>query len=139
MNCDNPLIMLGEYLSVLSTEYWLLKHYGLQGTEDFLAVKNEIYYALQAIDRLDGTAERYFDPTVNTLEYNGFLRREDSNFDRLTRVNSYYRVKEGYLQGYIQQADMNVRRQNNLNFSLVKYDTISLFLRAKTLYFVLTT
>ena len=106
MNCDNPLIMLGEYLSVLSTEYWLMKHYGLQGSEDFLAIKNEMYYALQAIDRLDGTAEPYF-KEFEKINYNGFLRREDSNFDRITRVNSYYRVKEGYLQGYIQQADMN--------------------------------
>jgi hypothetical protein len=39
MSCDNPLIMLGEYLSVLSTEYWLMKHYGQEGTEQFLAVK----------------------------------------------------------------------------------------------------
>jgi hypothetical protein len=81
-----------------------MKHYGMQQTEDFLAVKNEIYYALQAIDRLDGTAERYFDPTLNAIEYNGFLRREDSQFDRLKRVNSYYKVNNGYLHGYIQQV-----------------------------------
>lgn len=106
MGCDNPLIMLGEYLSVLSTEYWLMKHYGLQGNEDFLAIKNEIYYALQAIDRLDGTAEPYFNKNFPD-QYNGFLRREDSEFDRLKRINTYYKVKEGYLHGYIQQADMN--------------------------------
>jgi len=30
---DNLLIMVGEYLSVLSTELWLLKHYKMQETE----------------------------------------------------------------------------------------------------------
>jgi|LakMenE01Jun11ns_1017448.scaffolds.fasta_scaffold9784427_2 hypothetical protein len=106
MSCDNPLIMLGEYLSVLSTEYWLMKHYGMQQSEDFLAVKNELYYALQAIDRLDGSAEKYFDKSIiNSPEnLNGFLRREDSQFDRLKRVNSYYNVNNGYLHGYIQQV-----------------------------------
>ena len=33
---DNPLIMLGEYLQVLSTEYWLLKYYKQTNTESFV-------------------------------------------------------------------------------------------------------
>jgi hypothetical protein len=106
MVCDNPLIMLGEYLEVLSTEYWLMKHYGQTETEQFLAVKNEIYYALVAIDRLDGTAEPYF-KELEDIKYNGFLRRDDSEFERLRRVNSHLKIDAGYVHGILQQANMN--------------------------------
>jgi hypothetical protein len=89
MNCDNPLIMLGEYLSVLSTEYWLLKHYGLQGTEDFLAVKNEIYFAINAIERLDKNAEAYLQPGGNPA-INGFFIRSDHDEKYAGRINNMY-------------------------------------------------
>jgi hypothetical protein len=72
---DNPLIMLGEYLQVLSTEYWLLQYYKRTNTESFAAVKNEIYYALMAIDRLDKSCENYFDNSIKTSQndINGFV------------------------------------------------------------------
>lgn len=105
---DNPLITLGEYLSVLSTEYWLLQHYDQTNTEQFLAVKNEIYYALMAIDRLDGTAEKYFNSSITPSlgDFNGFLRRDDSDFDKLKRVNNYF-GRFASAAGNIQMSDMN--------------------------------
>ncbi|MBL7811251.1 MAG: T9SS type A sorting domain-containing protein [Bacteroidetes bacterium] len=87
---DNPLIMAGQYLQLLSTEYWLLKYYGKTGTEEFTACKNEMYYVLQALDRLDGSAEKYFKPLAPTSQFNGFLRRDDSDWDRGNLINNYY-------------------------------------------------
>ena len=31
---DNPGVMLGRYLGILSTEYWLLKYYGKQNSSE---------------------------------------------------------------------------------------------------------
>ena len=86
---DNPIITIGEYLSVLSTEYWLLVYYGKNNSEEMTALKNEIYYALAAVDRLDGTAEPYFKEQL-PINYNGFLRRDDVEDFREERVNNYY-------------------------------------------------
>ncbi len=105
---DNPLIMLGEYLQVLSTEYWLLQYYKQTNTESFAAVKNEIYYALTAIDRLDKSCEKYFDKTILTSQndINGFLRRDDSDFRKVKRVNDYF-GKFANMHGNIQNSDLN--------------------------------
>jgi hypothetical protein len=105
---DNPLIMLGEYLQVLSTEYWLLQYYKQTNTESFAAVKNEIYYALLAIDRLDKSCENYFDKTILTSrsDINGFLRRDDSDFRKIKRVNDYF-GKFANMHGNIQNSNLN--------------------------------
>lgn len=103
---DNPLIMIGEYLSVLSTEYWLLKHYNKTETEEFIACKNEIYYCLQALDRLDGTAEPYFNKD-KTASMNGFMRRDDSDWDKVKRINDYYGRWTGNKFGSIQNIGTN--------------------------------
>ena len=105
---DNPLIMLGEYLQVLSTEYWLLKHYKQTNTESFTAVKNEIYYTLMAIDRLDMSCENYFDKWIypSTKDINGFLRRDDSDFGKVKRVNDYF-GKFAFGHGNVQNSDLN--------------------------------
>lgn len=94
--------MLGEYLQVLSTEYWLLQYYKQTNTESFAAVKNEIYYALTAIDRLDKSCEKYFDKTILTSQndINGFLRRDDSDFRKVKRVNDYFRQIRKYARKY---------------------------------------
>ncbi len=64
----------GLYLGVLATEYSLL-----QNTDDFAkleACKNELYYAIKAIDRVDGFAETYFTDTLVT-DTKGFFVRDD--------------------------------------------------------------
>jgi hypothetical protein len=65
-----------EYLGVLATEYWLLKHYNTD-TMGLKAVKNEIYFALNAIDRLDKYSERYSSQNPNNEKLNGFIHRDD--------------------------------------------------------------
>ncbi len=68
-------IELGNYIAVLATEYKLLKWDG----EDLTAIRNELYYAINAINRLDKNAEKYYDPDLDDLEanLNGFLIRDD--------------------------------------------------------------
>ena len=64
----------GLYLLVLATEYELLK----RDNKNADAVLNELYYALNAINRIDGIAERYIsqDPS-RTLDLNGWFLRDD--------------------------------------------------------------
>lgn len=66
---------LGIYLSVLATEYRLLKN----NNQDVTKVKHEIFCALNAINRLDRDAETYFDAPSpqNTPTLNGFFVRDD--------------------------------------------------------------
>jgi hypothetical protein len=66
-----------EYLGVLATEYWLLKHYNTD-TMGLKAVKNEIYFALNAIDRLDKYAEAYFRGGLSSSNLDGFFVRDDA-------------------------------------------------------------
>ncbi|MBL7812715.1 MAG: hypothetical protein JNL57_10870, partial [Bacteroidetes bacterium] len=104
---DNPLIIMGEYLSVLSTEYWLMKHYGKTNTEEMTALRNEIYFALGAIDRLDYGAEKYFNPSItqSIQNVNGFLRRDDIEDHREDRINNYQYRRPGF-NGQIQTVRM---------------------------------
>ena len=67
-------ITLGYYLIVLATEFRLLNDQG----QDVVACQNELYYALQAINRLDRHAESYLSGSSNTSEgLNGFFIRDD--------------------------------------------------------------
>ncbi len=70
---------LGIYLSVLATEYRLLKN----NNQDVSKVKHEIFCALNAINRLDRDAETYFDAPSpqNTPTLNGFFVRDDTRGD----------------------------------------------------------
>jgi|GEM_PF-2979788 len=119
---DNPLIELGDYLSVLSTEYWLLKYYGKQNIEEFTATKNEIYYLLAAIDRVDGTAEPYFEEFADKA-YNGFLRRDDISDNREDRINDYY-GKKGNPNGEFQLMGWNTRGKITPDTSILFFDSV---------------
>ncbi|MES2556449.1 MAG: T9SS type A sorting domain-containing protein [Bacteroidota bacterium] len=76
MHFGDAMIRHGYYLGLLATEYRLLKDAG----QDVTGVKNELFYALNAINRLDFIAEEKqgltyftdFDPSLN-----GFYMRED--------------------------------------------------------------
>ena len=63
---------LGTYMVVLATEYKLLKDAGQSTT----ATLNELYYVIQAINRLDKKAEPYFDHN-QAENLNGFFMRDD--------------------------------------------------------------
>jgi hypothetical protein len=70
------MIRHGYYLGLLATEYRLLKDAG----EDVSGVLNELYYALETINRLDKKAEPEIGLIYNytlTQNKNGFYLRED--------------------------------------------------------------
>ena len=75
------------HLGVLATEYWLLSHSPAKDEEAINAVKNELYFAINAIERLDGNAEKIFDRTQTTLNYNGFFVRSDHQPNYLSEMN----------------------------------------------------
>ncbi len=70
-------ISLGYYFVVLATEYQLLSNAG----EDTQQTLNELYYALNALNRLDVNAEFYLSQTSNSLssdDLNGLFLRDDA-------------------------------------------------------------
>lgn len=72
------MIRHGHYLSLLATEYQLKRRSGL----DLKGIKSELYYALEAINRLDLAAEPslngiYFQEDFYSEQLNGFYLRED--------------------------------------------------------------
>lgn len=83
MHWGDATIRLGHYLTVLASEYRLLKN----GNKDITGVKNELYYALNAINRLDLNAENNlgnnYGLTING-ELNGYFLREDVGEDFAT-------------------------------------------------------
>lgn len=72
-------IRLGQYIAVLATEYKLLH----DNAEDIDETARELYYALNAFNRLDYNCEKYFDvngpiyPGTGTTDLNGFFMRDD--------------------------------------------------------------
>lgn len=88
-NYGDATLDYDNYLGVLATEYWLLKNYH-HDQEALNAVKNEIYLALNAIDRLDGWAEVYYNAS-NPMTYNGFFVRDDLPHDHMIefRLNTF--------------------------------------------------
>lgn len=72
------VIRHGHYIGFLATEYRLLKNQG----KDVTAVLNELYYALQAFNRLDENAEYVISLERNNIQpqngsLNGFYLRDD--------------------------------------------------------------
>lgn len=68
-------INLGHYIGVLATEYALLSEQG-QPTD---TTKQELFYAISAINRLDNNAEAYYSSFGASQAYplNGFFMRDD--------------------------------------------------------------
>jgi hypothetical protein len=88
------MIMMGQYLGMLATEYHLLASSG----QSTVQTKKELYYALLAINRADLAAEDYIhqqepSPTTCTPSLNGFFLRDDvpSTFvqDNFDHFNQY--------------------------------------------------
>jgi hypothetical protein len=77
LSIDDGNEMLDEYISMLITEYRLLKN----NSQDATQTAHELYYALKAVNRLDRTAESYYrsctDHDVHVGDTNGFFIRND--------------------------------------------------------------
>jgi len=67
------------YIGLLATEYALLKMSG----QDYSTTKNELSWALDAVDRIDSAAEKYYrsNHSSYSTDINGFLLRDDINED----------------------------------------------------------
>ncbi len=79
-----------EYLGILSSEYWLLKNQGKGESEEMKAVKNELYFAVYAVERLDKYSKGYYQMGNPDTHADGFFVRDDSE----PRIINY-------LEGYI--------------------------------------
>jgi hypothetical protein len=94
----------GIYIGVLATELYILKKAG----QDTYQTRLELYYALNAIKRLDETAESYnfcdtefndpvFSPPANCIgtgnDWNGFLIRDDIDCSPSSNMTKYFRTK----------------------------------------------
>lgn len=68
---------LGYYIAVLASEYYLLKEYGHEAEAQ--TTLNELYYAIEAVNRLDDNAEIYLSQgSITTAQRNGFYLRDDA-------------------------------------------------------------
>lgn len=94
LHAGDATVRLGIYLSVLATEYRLLKN----NNQNVSKVKHEIFCALNAINRLDRDAETFFDAPSpqNTPNLNGFFVRDDipgnfvkNNYKHFNYFNNY--------------------------------------------------
>ena len=95
-------LRLGWYIAVLATEYKLLNVQGL----DTYQTRKELYYALEAFNRLDLNAESYFNLAGETLpnqaisppssDLNGFFIRDDmpDNFIDAAYLNCTFLSKK---------------------------------------------
>jgi len=74
MRWGDATIHQGYYIATLACEYELLRRSG----KDCAPTLNELYYAIQAVDRLDDYAEWYLSLIPNLFpNKNGFLTRDD--------------------------------------------------------------
>jgi|GEM_PF-5183969 len=72
MKFGDGTIILGEYIGMLATEYYLLQ----QHNQNTIQTRKELYYALRAINRLDELAETCTGFSCGN-NLNGFLVRSD--------------------------------------------------------------
>jgi hypothetical protein len=77
---------LSDYMCMLSTEYALLEKEGKSTN----ATLNELYYAINALDRLDAFAEPEFSQNNLPPDYNGFFLRDDITQSTLSHWNLEY-------------------------------------------------
>ncbi len=82
MSWGDATSYLGDYMCTLATEYALLAQEG----KSTKATLNELYYALNALDRLDGAAENAFNPSLSP-NYNGFFLRDDVEQSTISKWN----------------------------------------------------
>ncbi len=99
---QDATIYLGHYLSVLATEIKLLVSAYNSSTDarekqsilsQIEQSKNELYYALQAVNRLDKRAEKYLSQSENppaTSDLNGLIMRDDIPFDFYFKFQNDY-------------------------------------------------
>jgi hypothetical protein len=81
---------LALFFGTLALEYRLLKDEG----KDTKSVLNEIYYGIQALNRLDDKAEPFLSQNSQMANRNGFLMRSDADNQLVNHFNSQYAKTE---------------------------------------------
>ncbi|MBL7812124.1 MAG: hypothetical protein JNL57_07855, partial [Bacteroidetes bacterium] len=77
----------GFYLAVLASEYKLMILQNRKGSPEYNALCNELYFAINAIDRLDYNAEKYLNFSSNPSR-NGFFIRSDNDEKFMARMHN---------------------------------------------------
>lgn len=77
---------LALFFGTLALEYRLLKDEG----KDTKSVLNEIYYGIQALNRLDDKAEDFLSGGSSGYQRNGFLMRSDADNQLVNHFNAQY-------------------------------------------------
>ena len=94
----------GYYLAVLASEYKLMVLQSRQNIDAYRSLCNEIYFAINAIDRLDQNAEYYLNYNAQPSK-NGFFIRSDHDEKYAGRINNMYwdqrleRIESGGARG----------------------------------------
>lgn len=99
---------LSDYMCMLATEYALLEKEG----KSTKATLNELYYAINALDRLDGAAENTFNSS-QPINYNGFFLRDDVTQFTLNHWNNEYGNTDSH-DSRLNYQCLNSDRQSNL-------------------------
>src|SRR5262245_38157238 len=104
MKWGDGTIALGFYLGVLATEHYLLTHPGRFPGADggdpnrLQTTRNELYYALRALERLDSRADAAFpSPCTTNPALNGFFLRDDVPADFYTRFNGITSIESDFI------------------------------------------
>ncbi|MFC2152708.1 T9SS type A sorting domain-containing protein [Bacteroidota bacterium] len=102
---DDGNAAFNHYISMLATEYKLLKLYG----QDYTQTIKELYYALKSFERLDATAESYYrsDNSQLDLDLNGFYIREDIT------TNFWEKYSKNGSSPYFKQAELDRKLDPN--------------------------
>jgi uncharacterized protein (TIGR03382 family) len=103
MKWGDGTIALGFYLGVLATEHYILSQPtqfpgAASSAADIDATRDELYYALLALERLDRDADAAFPPPCSsTPELNGFFLRDDVPADFHTRFSGITTIQSDFV------------------------------------------
>ncbi len=113
MSWGDATSYIGDYMCTLATEYALLTQEG----KSTKATLNELYYALNAIDRLDGFAEKTFNNSY-PIDYNGFFLRDDVEQSTVGKWN-YEFDNVGVIDPWLNYRCASTDHYSNLDIDLV--------------------
>lgn len=104
MKWGDGTIALGFYLGVLASEHYLLTHPaafpGADGGDPnrLAQTRDELYFALRALERLDNRADAAFDaPCTTNPSLNGFFLRDDVPADFYTQFSGISIIESDYI------------------------------------------
>jgi hypothetical protein len=104
MKWGDGTIALGFYLGVLATEHYMLAHPerfpGADGGDatQLAKTRDELYYALRALERLDDSADAAFpSPCATTPALNGFFLRDDVPADFYTHFPGITSIESDFI------------------------------------------